>query len=65
VNTGHTGDQDVSPPTVHELVSETHRERCRSAKIPEDRVFTTKGELARAMIYRCFAAGFPVTADQA
>ncbi|MEU5191624.1 IS701 family transposase [Streptomyces klenkii] len=44
------------------------RERCRAAKVPEDRGFATKGELAKAMVRRCLAAGLPaawVTADEA
>lgn len=44
------------------------RERCRAAKIPDDRGFATKGELAKAMVRRCLAAGLPatwVTADEA
>ena len=44
------------------------RERCRAAKIPDEREFATKGELAKAMVTRCLAAGLPatwVTADEA
>lgn len=44
------------------------RERCRAAKIPDEREFATKGELAKAMVNRCLAAGLPadwVTADEA
>ncbi|MFF5638163.1 IS701 family transposase [Streptomyces sp. NPDC012825] len=44
------------------------RERCRAAKIPDKRQFATKGELAKAMVTRCLAAGLPaewVTADEA
>ncbi|WP_042388543.1 IS701 family transposase [Streptacidiphilus melanogenes] len=44
------------------------RDRCRAAKIPDDREFATKGELARAIVLRCLAAGLPadwVTADEA
>ncbi len=44
------------------------RERCRAAKIPDERQFATKGELAKAMVTRCLAAGLPaswVTADEA
>jgi SRSO17 transposase len=43
------------------------RARCRAAKIPDERVFATKGELARAMITRTLAAGVPlawVAADE-
>ncbi len=44
------------------------RERCRAAKIPDERAFATKGELAKAMVTRTLAAGLPaswVTADEA
>jgi SRSO17 transposase len=44
------------------------RERCQAAKIPDDRAFATKGELGRAIVRRCLAAGLPaawVTADEA
>ncbi|MFG3399511.1 IS701 family transposase [Streptomyces parvus] len=44
------------------------RERCRAAKIPDERGFATKGELARQIVRRCLAAGLPaawVTADEA
>ena len=44
------------------------RERCRAAKIPDERQFATKGELAKAMVTRSLAAGLPtrwVTADEA
>ncbi|WOX15475.1 IS701 family transposase [Streptomyces sp. N50] len=44
------------------------RERCHQAKVPDDRAFATKGELAKAMVRRCLAAGLPaswVTADEA
>jgi SRSO17 transposase len=44
------------------------RERCRAAKVPDERVFATKGELARDVVRRCVAAGLPaawVTADEA
>ncbi|MER6031663.1 IS701 family transposase [Streptomyces sp. NPDC001851] len=44
------------------------RERCRAAKIPDERGFATKGELARDIVRRCLAAGLPaawVTADEA
>ncbi|MGX1885803.1 IS701 family transposase [Streptomyces sp. NPDC055287] len=43
-------------------------ERCRAAKIPEERGFATKGDLAKAIIARTMAAGTPVawvTADEA
>ncbi|MFC3585952.1 IS701 family transposase [Streptantibioticus rubrisoli] len=44
------------------------RERCRTAKIPDERAFATKGEIARDIVRRCVAAGLPaswVTADEA
>ncbi|WP_405657953.1 transposase [Streptomyces sp. NBC_01166] len=44
------------------------RGRCRAAKIPDERGFATKGELARDIVRRCLAAGLPaawVTADEA
>ncbi|MFI1742814.1 IS701 family transposase [Streptomyces sioyaensis] len=44
------------------------RERCRAAKIPDERGFATKGELAKLIVTRCLAAGLPaswVTADEA
>ncbi|MGW6462139.1 IS701 family transposase [Streptomyces sp. NPDC055078] len=44
------------------------RERCRAAKIPEERGFATKGDLAKAVIARTVDAGTPVawvTADEA
>ncbi|MEU8034288.1 IS701 family transposase, partial [Streptomyces sp. NPDC049099] len=44
------------------------RERCRAAKIPDERTFATKSELARDIVRRCLAAGLPaawVTADEA
>ncbi|MFE2094906.1 IS701 family transposase [Streptomyces sp. NPDC059460] len=44
------------------------RERCRAARVPDDRVFATKGELARAIILRALASPLPigwVTADSA
>jgi SRSO17 transposase len=44
------------------------RERCRAAKIPDDRGFATKGERAPDIVRRCVAAGLPavrVTADEA
>ncbi|MFG2831963.1 IS701 family transposase [Streptomyces sp. NPDC048434] len=44
------------------------RERCRAAKIPDERGFATKGELARSVVRRCLAADLPaswVTADEA
>ncbi|GGZ39731.1 hypothetical protein GCM10010344_00150 [Streptomyces bluensis] len=37
------------------------RERCREAKIPDERTFATKGELARDIVRRCLAAGLPAT----
>ncbi|MFE7357188.1 IS701 family transposase [Streptomyces sp. NPDC057543] len=42
------------------------RERCRAARVPDDRVFATKGELARTIILRALASPLPigwVTAD--
>ncbi|MFD5995910.1 IS701 family transposase [Streptomyces bacillaris] len=44
------------------------RERCRAAKIPDERQFATKGELAKVIVTRSLAAGLPadwVTADEA
>ncbi|SEE72927.1 DDE superfamily endonuclease [Streptomyces sp. 2231.1] len=44
------------------------RERCRAAKIPDERAFATKGELAKAMVTRTLAVGLPaawVSADEA
>lgn len=44
------------------------RERCRAARVPDDRVFATKGELARTIILRALASPLPigwVTADSA
>ncbi|MFE3906361.1 IS701 family transposase [Streptomyces sp. NPDC059153] len=44
------------------------RERCRAARVPDDRVFATKGELARAIILRALTSPLPVgwvTADSA
>ncbi|WP_446459163.1 IS701 family transposase [Streptomyces xiamenensis] len=44
------------------------RERCRTAKVPDDREFATKGELARRMVLRALASPLPirwVTADAA
>ncbi|MGG2463786.1 IS701 family transposase [Streptomyces sp. RGM 3693] len=44
------------------------RERCRAAKIPDERGFATKGELAKSIVIRTLAAGLPaqwVTADEA
>ncbi|WP_435280131.1 IS701 family transposase [Streptomyces sp. 1222.5] len=44
------------------------RERCHAAKIPDDRGFATKPELARAMVLRALASPLPiawVTADAA
>lgn len=44
------------------------RERCRAAKIPDERVFAAKPELARAMVLRALASPLPiawVTADAA
>ncbi|MFJ3786353.1 IS701 family transposase [Streptomyces sp. NPDC090093] len=44
------------------------RDRCRAAKIPDERGFATKGELARDIVRRFLATGLPakwVTADEA
>ncbi|EFE72061.1 InsA [Streptomyces viridosporus ATCC 14672] len=44
------------------------RDRCEAAKIPDDRDFATKGDLAKAMIQRALASPLPiawVTADSA
>jgi SRSO17 transposase len=44
------------------------RDRCRAAKVPDDREFATKGELARRMVLRALASPLPigwVTADSA
>ncbi len=44
------------------------RQRCRAAKIPAERTFATKGELARAIVLRALASPLPiawVTADSA
>jgi SRSO17 transposase len=44
------------------------RERCQTARIPDDRTFATKGDLARDMILRALASPLPiawVTADSA
>src|SRR5499427_7893141 len=44
------------------------RDRCREAAVPDDAVFATKTELARAMLTRALEAGVPaawVTADEA
>jgi SRSO17 transposase len=43
-------------------------DRCRAAKIPEERTFATKGELARKLVLRALASTLPiawVTADSA
>ncbi|MFD8079953.1 IS701 family transposase, partial [Streptomyces sp. NPDC059718] len=43
-------------------------QRCRAAKVPEDRAFATKGELAKTMVVRALASPLPVawvTADAA
>ena len=37
------------------------RKRCRAARIPDERVFATKGELARDMILRALASPLPIT----
>ncbi|MFJ2021900.1 IS701 family transposase [Streptomyces nodosus] len=44
------------------------RERCRAARVPDERTFATKGDLARDMILRTLASPLPiawVTADSA
>ncbi|MEU1517675.1 IS701 family transposase [Streptomyces sp. NPDC005811] len=44
------------------------RERCRAARVPDEREFATKGELARHMVLRALASPLPiawVTADSA
>ncbi|GAA2657257.1 hypothetical protein GCM10009864_24390 [Streptomyces lunalinharesii] len=44
------------------------RERCRTAKVPDEREFATKGELARHMVLRALASPLPIawgTADSA
>ena len=43
-------------------------DRCRAAKVPADRTFATKGELARKLVLRALASALPiawVTADSA
>ena len=45
-----------------------HPDRCRAARIPEQRVFATKPDIARTMVTRVLAAGMPVgwvSADEA
>ncbi|MFE7935090.1 IS701 family transposase [Streptomyces sp. NPDC057456] len=37
------------------------RERCRTAKVPDEREFTTKSELARHMVLRALASPLPIT----
>ncbi|MFC4034605.1 IS701 family transposase [Streptomyces polygonati] len=37
------------------------RERCRAAKVPDERAFATKGELARHIVLRCLASPLPIT----
>ncbi|WP_406482731.1 IS701 family transposase [Streptomyces sp. NBC_01615] len=37
------------------------RERCRTAKVPDDQAFATKGELARHMVLRALASPLPIT----
>ncbi|MGW9434322.1 IS701 family transposase [Streptomyces decoyicus] len=44
------------------------RDRCRAARIPDEREFATKGDLAKAMVMRALASPLPiawVTADSA
>jgi SRSO17 transposase len=36
------------------------RERCRAAKVPDEREFVTKGELARHIVLRCLASPLPI-----
>ncbi|MEV0449107.1 IS701 family transposase [Streptomyces sp. NPDC050600] len=36
-------------------------ERCRTARVPDEREFATKGELARRMVLRCLASPLPIT----
>ncbi|MET7849005.1 IS701 family transposase [Streptomyces avermitilis] len=38
-----------------------NRERCRTARIPDEREFATKGELARHMVLRAVASPLPIT----
>ncbi|MFD8229265.1 transposase [Streptomyces massasporeus] len=45
-----------------------NRERCRTARVPDERDFATKGELARRMVLRALASTLPIawgTADSA
>ncbi|MGP3947112.1 IS701 family transposase [Streptomyces sp. 6N106] len=37
------------------------RERCRAARVPDEREFATKGELARHMVLRALASPLPIT----
>jgi SRSO17 transposase len=37
------------------------RERCRTARVPDEREFATKGELARHMVLRALASPLPIT----
>ncbi|MFB8000061.1 IS701 family transposase [Streptomyces sp. NPDC001939] len=37
------------------------RERCRTARVPDEREFATKGELARHMVLRALASPMPIT----
>ncbi|MEU0395685.1 IS701 family transposase [Streptomyces sp. NPDC006208] len=37
------------------------RERCRTARVPDERQFATKGELARHMVLRALASPLPIT----
>ncbi|WP_370741033.1 IS701 family transposase [Streptomyces sp. Ncost-T10-10d] len=37
------------------------RERCRAAKVPDDREFATKGALARRMVLRALGSPLPIT----
>ncbi len=44
------------------------RERCRAAKVPDERAFATKGQLAKRLVLRALASDLPlawVTADSA
>ncbi|CAL9334171.1 IS701 family transposase ISRhosp2 [Streptomyces sp. enrichment culture] len=57
-------DRDLYPPKAWT----SDRDRCRAAKIPDERGFATMGELARDIVRRCLGAGLPaawVTADEA
>ncbi|MFE9476377.1 transposase [Streptomyces griseofuscus] len=36
------------------------RERCRTARVPDEREFATKGELARHIVLRALASPLPI-----